>query len=133
MSHRMIPLGSLENLEWPQCPYLDSTCLVTDMAVAMGQNIMEAFMTFIRFSEEGSRLILQKNPDGFTVQVTRAVQKTGNDRSIDLAGIQSIRRKLDRLAEQRKQPAEPQSSEEVRFPEPRTNGRSHLDRRYGGP
>ena len=46
------------------------------LAQLFGMNILEIIIAFATDGEEGSRLTLQKNRDGFTVQVTGAVHKT---------------------------------------------------------
>ena len=48
---------------------------------------------FILAAEEGARLTLQRNRDGFTVQVTRAVLKTAKDPS-DAPGLWALRSNL---------------------------------------
>lgn len=83
--------------EWPYCPALDATCLVVDCVGAMGQGIVETMLTFIKGAEDGSRLTLQKNRDGFTAQVTKAVQKGHIGAQVDIGGLRALRAKLNQL------------------------------------
>ncbi len=87
------PLGGTHDIRWPHCPYANRTCLLYDMAGTMGRNIHETLITFILAAEEGARLTLQRNRDGFTVQVTRAVLKTAKDPS-DAPGLWALRSNL---------------------------------------
>lgn len=50
--------------------------ILKELAQLFGTNILEIIIAFAVDGEEGSRLTLQKNRDGFTVQVTGAVHKT---------------------------------------------------------
>ena len=76
MPNNCVPFGDTKGLEWPHCPYANSVCLLYELAQTMGCNIHDTLLTFILTAEEGARLTLQRNREGFTVQVTRAVQKT---------------------------------------------------------
>ncbi len=88
------PLGRAQELRWPHCPYADRTCLLYDMAHSMGRNVHDTLVSFILAAEEGARLTLQRNRDGFTVQVTRAVQKTAKD-PMNAPGLWALRPNLE--------------------------------------
>ena len=60
---------------WPYCVALDCECIVHKAAGRIGQDLLSQFLTFVRASEEGSRLILQRNKEGFTAQVTGPVRR----------------------------------------------------------
>jgi hypothetical protein len=63
------------------------------MSQALGANIQDLLMTFIWAGEAGARLTLQKNRDGFTAQVTGAVQKAAEE-PLDLPRLQALRQRL---------------------------------------
>lgn len=62
------------------------------LAQLFGMNILEIIIAFATDGEEGSRLTLQKNRDGFTVQVTGTVHKTKQEQldSHRLVAIQEM-------------------------------------------
>ena len=62
-----------------------------------GQDVLDTLMAFIRGGEDGSRLTLQRNRDGFTVQVTGAVQKGYSGNEVDIAGLRALRTRLDNM------------------------------------
>ena len=61
--------------KWPFCIVLERECIAHEVATRIGTDLLGQFLTFINSSEEGSRLILQRNRDSFTVQVTGAVHR----------------------------------------------------------
>ncbi len=52
-------------------------------------SFLDALMTFIWSGEPGSRLTLQANRDELTLQVTRAVQRSGGE-ALDLERLRNI-------------------------------------------
>lgn len=87
-------LGQARETRWPHCPYASRTCLLYEMAQSMGRNVHDTLVNFILAAEEGARLTLQRNRDGFTVQVTRAVQKTTKD-PMNAPGLWVLRPNLE--------------------------------------
>ena len=83
--------------DWPYCPALDANCLVADCVETMGQDVLDTLMAFIRGGEDGSRLTLQRNRDGLTVQVTGAVKKGSTGAEVDIAGLRALRTRLDNM------------------------------------
>ena len=79
---------------WPHRPDIDDICPFYKMAQLLGANIHDLLLTFIGTAEEGSRLTLQRNQNGFTDQITGAVQRSNED-SLNLAAVLAIGRKLD--------------------------------------
>lgn len=63
------------------------------MSQALGANIQDLLMTFIWAGEPGARLTLQKNREGFTAQITGAVQKAA-EVPLDLPRLQALRQRL---------------------------------------
>jgi hypothetical protein len=63
------------------------------MSQALGANIQDLLMTFIYAGEAGARLTLQKNREGFTAQITGAVQKAAEE-PLDLPRLQALRQRL---------------------------------------
>ena len=53
--------------------------ILNELSQLFGTNILEMIIAFATDGEEGSRLTLQKNRDGFTVQVTGAVHKSDRE------------------------------------------------------
>lgn len=82
---------------WPYCPALRGTCLAVGLMEAMGQNVLDTLVTFVKGAEDGSRLTLQKNRDGLTTQVTWAVQKGHSGGQLDISGLRILREKMDRM------------------------------------
>ena len=78
---------------WPHCPSLGGLCPTFEMSQALGANIQDLLMTFIYAGEAGARLTLQKNRDGFTAQITGAVQKAAEE-PLDLPRLQALRQRL---------------------------------------
>lgn len=89
--------GPVAGQAWPYCPALRRTCLVVGLMEAMGQNVLDTLVTFVKGAEDGSRLTLQKNRDGLTTQVTWAVQKGHSGGQLDIAGLRILREKLDSM------------------------------------
>ena len=78
---------------WPHCSSLGGLCPTYEMSQALGANIQDLLMTFIWAGEAGARLTLQKNRDGFTAQITGAVQKAAEE-PLDLPRLQALRQRL---------------------------------------
>ncbi len=89
--------GSVAGPAWPYCPALHATCLAVDCIEALGQNVLDTLVSFVKEAEDGSRLTLQKNRDGLTTQVTWAVQKGHSGGQLDIAGLRVLREKLDQM------------------------------------
>ncbi len=81
---------------WPYCAAIAGPCLVYQVSQHIGDSIRSALVNYIFTADEGSRLILQKNRDGFTVQVTGAVQRAGAE-PFGLAEARAIQRQLETL------------------------------------
>ena len=87
---------SMEIEPWPHCASIGGTCLAYEMGQAVGEVVESALLTFMVSADDGSRLTLQKNRDGFTVQVTGAVGRaTGG--TFGLPEVQALRKRLDEL------------------------------------
>lgn len=82
---------------WPHCEAIGGRCLAYDVGCLLGLGIATAVSDFILTAQEGARLTLQRNQEGFTLQVTGAVQKGAGD-GLDLAKVKELRRRLERLA-----------------------------------
>ena len=65
--------------KWPYCEALKGECIAHEVSGKVGQDLLSQFLTFVRRSEEGSRLILQHNRDSFTIQVTGSVKRGAGD------------------------------------------------------
>ncbi len=79
---------------WPHCESLEDICPLYDMSALMGVSVFEALMTFLWTAEPGARLTLEKNLDDFTLQITGAVQR-GGEEAITLQQVQNIRARID--------------------------------------
>ncbi|MBI1885446.1 MAG: hypothetical protein HYS09_03905 [Chloroflexi bacterium] len=79
---------------WPYCADIEGTCLAYDMGRQLGASIESTLFSFIFSAEEGARLILQRNREGFTIQVTGAVQRTEGE-TFGRAEARALRRRLD--------------------------------------
>lgn len=88
-----------EKAGWPFCPYIDGNCLGHDTSQRTGPATYDELMTFIWTAEEGSRLTLQKNRNGFSIQVTGALHRPPVD-ATDLAFLRDVRKTLDESDEQ---------------------------------
>ena len=83
--------------QWPNCPNIADVCPVYNMAKALGTDVQNILINFISEAEDGSRLTLQKNQTGFTIQVTGAVKRgSENGKTLDIASLRSIGHKLNR-------------------------------------
>ncbi|MDO8750520.1 MAG: hypothetical protein Q7K03_05195 [Dehalococcoidia bacterium] len=87
-------LEAQEKGGWPNCAPLGGTCVVYEVGQHVGAEVSSALFGFIANAEEGARLILQKNPKGFTVQVTNAVQR-GTAQSVGLPELRALRNQLN--------------------------------------
>lgn len=85
--------GPSAEVRWPHCASLGGLCPTYEMSQALGANIQDLLMTFIHSGEAGARLTLQKNRDGFTAQITGAVQKAAEE-PLDLPRLQALRQRL---------------------------------------
>ena len=80
---------------WPNCPDIADLCPVYKMAKTLGVDVQDILISFIGSAEEGSRLTLQKNQTGFTIQVTGAVKRTSKEEAdLDQAGLNTLTKKL---------------------------------------
>ncbi len=75
----------------------NANCLLLSCVKAMGQDIFCGLLTFIQAGEEGSRLTLQKNRQGFTLQVTGAVQVGHTSGRVDPTDLRVLQERLERL------------------------------------
>ncbi len=69
----------LQKGEWPYCEALKGECIAHEVSEKVGQNLLSQFLAFVRRSEDGSRLMLQRNRDNFTIQVTGSVKRGVGD------------------------------------------------------
>ena len=91
-------IGSAKAAPWPFCNDIGGTCLAYEMGRALGGSIEATLLDFVVTAQEGSRLTLQKNKDGFTAQVTGAVEKKSGD-AVSLSEVRALRRRLACLTE----------------------------------
>ena len=89
-------VAKAETTQWPYCAPLCGICLVHEAVEFLGNNKYESLMTFTLEAKPGSRLILQKNRDGFSVQVTGSVERE-DKASPDLSQLRTLRQKLNAL------------------------------------
>ena len=80
-------------LKWPECPFLESRCLLDELGQALGPENMEALMTFILVVQPGSRLSLQRNQNEITSQLTGPVLRGSSDQ-VALSDFQDLLPKL---------------------------------------
>ena len=71
---------------WPYCEVLDGDCLVAETGRFLGGDVLVRLLEFAWTAEVGSRLTLQRNPDGYSVQVTGAVHRAGS-----VPGLEDLR------------------------------------------
>ena len=90
--------GDASERPWPHCEAIGGTCLAYSVGRCLGPEIATAVSEFIFNAREGARLTLQRNQEGFSFQVTGAVQRGVGD-AFDLAKVKELRRLLDRLGE----------------------------------
>lgn len=83
------------NLPWPHCELLGGDCIGSDLVSMLGPGVNQVLMEFIWSSAEGSRLSLQKNRQGFTVQVTGAVHRSEGEAVIDRDKFKNLKQYLD--------------------------------------
>jgi len=89
--------GDASGRPWPHCEAIGGTCLAYSVGRCLGPEIATAVSEFIFNAREGARLTLQRNQEGFSLQVTGAVQRGDGD-AFDLAKVKELRRRLERLA-----------------------------------
>ncbi len=87
-----------EKAEWPYCDIVGGNCLGYDMSQRTGRITFDELLAFIWTAEEGARLTLQKNRDGFSLQVTGAVHRPPVE-DTDLAFLRDVRKTLDESTE----------------------------------
>ena len=96
MLHLDSAVAGIEKSQWPNCPTIGGVCLTHDLAEALGGNILESLMTFVMEAEQGARLILQSNRDGFSLQFTGPVQRNTNGKP-GLEELRILRGKIDMM------------------------------------
>lgn len=87
-------LGSPGEPSWPNCESGAGLCPFYVMSQRLGGNTQEMLMRFIWTGEAGSRITIQKNVDGFTLQITSGVHRSDNS-TLDLLRLQSLNRELE--------------------------------------
>ena len=79
--------------EWSDCDSPLDPCPVIDLAAALGPRLYESFLSFILFGHRGARLTIQRNRDGFSVQVTNAA--SGREGSpMQMEDFKALKKKL---------------------------------------
>lgn len=91
-THRMGEVTGQD--QWPYCAPIGGVCVAYEVERRLGDDVGMAILNFILAAGEGARLILQKNKDGFSVQVTEAVLK-GREQPLELAHVRALRERLD--------------------------------------
>jgi len=79
---------------WPYCANIKGICLAYDMGLHLGASIESTLFSFILNAEQGARLTLQRNHEGFTAQVTGAVLRAEGE-TFGLEEAQALRTRLD--------------------------------------
>jgi hypothetical protein len=79
---------------WPHCDNVGGICLGYDLSRRAGRLTFQELLSFIWTAEEGARLTLQKNRDGFSLQVTGGIHRPPID-EMDLAFLRDVRKTLD--------------------------------------
>ncbi len=79
---------------WPYCERLQGDCLLHEAEVGLGEHLYEAFMAFVNANDEGGRLMLEKDENGFYLAITGAVDRTSAAKP-DFEQLRAIRRQLD--------------------------------------
>jgi len=59
---------------WPRCEHLEVECPVHALGRQLGVETLARLVSFVATTGRGGRLTLQRNNEGFTVQVTDAVE-----------------------------------------------------------
>lgn len=95
---RVDEANAREETAWPYCDVMDGNCLGYDMSQRTGRLTFQELLAFIWSAEEGARLTLQKNRDGFSLQVTGAIHRPPVE-DTDLAFLRDVRNTLDESAE----------------------------------
>ena len=80
--------------QWPYCAPIGGMCVPYEVEQYLGEGVGMAILNFILTAGEGARLILQKNKDGFSVQITEAVLR-GERKPLELAHVRALRERLD--------------------------------------
>ena len=81
---------------WPYCETFGGICPLHNLSEALGDDVLETLATFAIASEPGARLVLQRNPEGFSTQVTEPVYR-GISGTAGLSRLHTLRGKLDTL------------------------------------
>ena len=81
---------------WPYCETFGDICPLHNLSEALGDDVLETLATFALASEPGARLVLQRNPEGFSTQVTGPVYR-GSSGTEGLPRLRSLRKKLNEL------------------------------------
>ena len=92
--------GDASERPWPHCEAIGGICLAYSVGRCLGPEIATAVSEFIFNAREGARLTLQRNQEGFSFQVTGAVQR-GAGEAFGLAEVKELHRRLDRLTNSR--------------------------------
>ncbi len=81
--------------EWPYCAAIAGDCLAYETGQQLGRGVYEMLAHFILGAEPGSRLTLQRNQDGFSVQITGSVYRAGRG-TVELADLRAMSKKGQR-------------------------------------
>ena len=80
---------------WPNCPDIADLCPIYKMAKTLGVDVQDILISFIGSAGDGSRMTLQKNQTGFTIQVTGPVKRTSEEAAdLDQDGLNTRGKKL---------------------------------------
>ncbi len=94
VSDRVDTTNIKEKAVWPYCDNVGGICLGYDLSRRAGRLTFKELLAFIWTAEEGARLTLQKNRDGFSFQVTGGIHRPPID-EMDLAFLRDVKKTLD--------------------------------------
>ncbi len=88
-----------QNILWPACAYIGGLeCVAHAYGRHLGPEISAKVAEFVGKAEPGARLTLQKNKDGFTLQITSEVIRDGRTDDIQLTRLADMSQAMNGVA-----------------------------------
>ena len=88
-----------QNVQWPACAYIGGLeCVTHAFCRHLGPDISARVAEFVGNAEPGARLTLQKNKDGFTLQITSEVIRDGRTDDVQLTRLANMSQAMNGVA-----------------------------------
>ena len=93
------PRDESQTVLWPSCAYIGGLeCVAHAFGRHLGPDISARVAEFVGNAEPGARLTLQKNKDGFTLQITSEVIRDGRTDDVQLTRLANMSQAMNGVA-----------------------------------